>query len=82
MNLKRIDPEKLAQALADVKEEVLRSTNKHRLFASTHEAYAVMLEELEELWTEIKANQFDNAKREATQLAAMAVKFLLLEGLE
>jgi NTP pyrophosphatase (non-canonical NTP hydrolase) len=53
---------------------------------SAHEGYAVILEELDELWEEIKRNQnqrdLGKMRSEAIQVAAMAARFvadLLLE---
>lgn len=50
-------------------------------FHSTHEGYAVLKEEIDELWDEIKASKsFNSANRmminEAVQVAAMAIKFI------
>jgi hypothetical protein len=46
---------------------------------SGHEGYAVILEELDELWDEIKQREpkAENVFREATQLGAMALAFLV-----
>lgn len=50
--------EKLKLALKDIKQEV---TNAKKVypdsFVNQHEAYAVILEEVDELWAEIKRNQ-------------------------
>jgi len=50
-------------------------------FNSAHEAYAVILEELDELWDEIKLKR-ENRDRilmedEAIQIAAMAMRFIV-----
>jgi len=44
-----------------------------------HDGYAVILEELDELWTEIKKKHPDVEiiKKEARQVAAMALRFLV-----
>jgi len=46
-----------------------------------HNGYAVLLEELDELWDEIKkkSHLIDNKKliKEATQIGAMALRFLI-----
>ena len=44
-----------------------------------HEGYAVILEELDELWDEVKANRGTGgqAAREALQVAAMALRYIL-----
>ena len=48
-------------------------------FASPHEGYAVLKEKLEELWDMIRGNyRYKNiAKREAIQVAAMAIKYAM-----
>lgn len=49
-------------------------------FNSIHEGYAVLKEEFDELWDEIKASKDFEANRmmvnEAVQVAAMAIKFI------
>ena len=53
----------LDNALAMIRAEVLRASRKHgnRPFASPHEAYGVLLKELDETWDEIKANNMPHA---------------------
>jgi hypothetical protein len=46
-------------------------------FSSAHEGYAIILEEVEELWAEVMSNNLPNARKEALQVAAMAVRFLV-----
>lgn len=56
-------------------------------FNSAHEGYAVIAEELDELWQEVKANKGGTGKinepqrmamrKEAIQVAAMAMRFAL-----
>lgn len=57
--------------------EYRRAREKFGPFNSPHEGYAVILEELEEMWIEVKANNRPKARKEAVQLAAMALAFLL-----
>jgi len=63
-----------------VVEELKRATEKFGKFNSMHEGYAVIKEELEELWEEIKKQprrgKYADLKMEATQLAAVAIRFL------
>ncbi len=67
------------RVLAMVKLEVSRTMLKHKTFNSYHEGYAVILEEMDELWDEIKKRTpCDPAIRtEAIQISAMAVRFLI-----
>lgn len=58
-------------------EEYDRAVNKFGSFASAHEGKAIIEEELDELWDEIKAGQNKNRmKEEALQVAAMAIRFV------
>lgn len=72
--------EKTKDILRLVENELARAkTMFPENFVNQHEGYAVLLEEVDELWTEIKKNQknYDllKQKKEAIQVAAMAVRF-------
>lgn len=60
-----------------VVEEVKKARAKFPAMNSPHEGYAVLLEEVDELWDEVKDRNFDpeKAKKEAIQVAAMAIAF-------
>jgi hypothetical protein len=62
----------------DVLTEVGSSLAKYGHFSSPHEGYAVILEEVEELWDEIKAKRgyTQAAYDEAKQIAAMALVYM------
>jgi hypothetical protein len=67
---------------AEVLEELQRAVAKHpRSFNSSHEGYAVILEELDELWDEVKRQSDDRSyarmRKEAVQVGAMALRFIL-----
>lgn len=64
-------------ALARVRDELIRATERFGPMASAHEGYAVILEELDEMWDEVKANSTKRAREEAVQVAAMATRFLI-----
>ena len=70
---------KVDAVLAAVRSELLRAMAAHKPFASEHEGYAVILEELDELWDEVKRRDRDDAalRDEAVQVAAMAVRFVV-----
>lgn len=61
------------QAIVD---EYKRARLSHKPFHSSHEGYAVILEELDEVWEEIKKNDIQKAKDELVQVGAMVVAFL------
>lgn len=60
-----------------VEMEVNRARRKHAPMHSGHEGYAVILEELDEAWAAVKANDSEAARQEMVQVAAMAVRFIL-----
>lgn len=70
---------KKSTALRLVKDELKRATDHHGSFNSCHEGYAVLAEELDELWDEVKANRGATHRgvSEAVQVAAMALRFLV-----
>lgn len=54
-----------------------KARKKHAPMRGAHEGYAVILEELDEMWDEVKKDNLENARLEACQVAAMALAFLL-----
>jgi hypothetical protein len=66
--------------IAMVVAELRKARAKFPQFNSAHEGYAVLLEEVDELWDAIKRNDDANAREEAQQVAAMAIRFLLDVG--
>ena len=58
--------------------EYAGATNKFGAFSSAHEGYAVIKEEVDELWDAIKNKQSTNKdlRKEAIQIGAMAVRFI------
>lgn len=66
----------------EIQAELDRARDKFPDFNSAHEGYAILLEEVEELWAEIKINQRvplrdERIRSEAVQVAAMAMRFLV-----
>ena len=61
-----------------VYQEFMRARKLHNQFNTAHHGYAVILEELDELWTEVKTSDASREamRREAIQVAAMAVRFI------
>lgn len=70
-------------ALELVATELDRARSRFGDFNSAHEGYAVLLEEMDELWSEIKDDRRDPIERavamraEACQLAAMATRLMV-----
>jgi molybdopterin biosynthesis enzyme len=73
---------KLDSALNAVLAELEHAQLKFPSFNSAHEGYAVLLEEVDELWEEVKrrpsSDRDQRMKEETIQIAAMALKFLLM----
>ena len=62
--------------------EFKKAESKFSEFRSEHEGYGVLLEEVDELWYEIKNNKRPGAeermREEAAQVGAMALKFIVM----
>jgi len=70
--------EKEETAINEIIKEYQQALIKFASFSSTHEGYAVILEELDELWDEIKTNgNNSNMRKEAVQVSAMGLRFLV-----
>ena len=71
------DPD--SDAMVDVMAEVTRARSLHPAYHSGHEGYAVILEELDELWEEVRKRHQDKEamRREAIQVAATALRFVV-----
>jgi len=66
------------EALAKIRIEYERAAARHGAFNSGHEGYAVIREELDELWEEVTSTDgLGRACEEAVQVAAMALRFLV-----
>jgi hypothetical protein len=66
-------------AVAEVVEELARASEKFGSFNSAHEGFAILKEEVDELWTEVKKNNPNHISRmrsEAIQVGAMALRFV------
>jgi len=62
--------------IQEIINEYERANRIHPNFKSTHEAYAVILEEVDEFWDEVKKKKPDykNMKTELIQICAMCIK--------
>lgn len=67
--------------LEEIRNEDERAYSKHADLNSLHEAYAVILEELDEVWDEVKKKSGERdlqaVRQELIQVAAMAVRAIL-----
>ena len=55
----------MKRILNEVEVELLKSYEDHSSFHGSHEGYAVILEELYELWDEVKKRNRDDARGRA-----------------
>lgn len=66
--------------LREISAELTKARVSHPGFHSAHEGYAVLFEELDELWDEVRNDKERGAKRrmrsECIQIAAMAIRFI------
>jgi hypothetical protein len=67
------------QTLIEVVDELKSATDKFGAFASAHEGWAVIREEVDELWDEVKSKNGtkESMRKEAIQIAAMAMRFVM-----
>lgn len=68
---------KIDEVLQKIKKELLKANEKHPPFNSAPEGYAVLLEEVDEMWDDIKQNLYQHSVTECVQVGAMAVKYIL-----
>lgn len=64
----------------EIDKELQSAKSKFADFHSNHEGYAVIKEEVDELWDLIKGSKLthadDRMKKECIQIAAMAIRFI------
>lgn len=67
--------------LTAIREEYMVASKNFPPFNSAHEGFAVLKEEVDELWDEVKGHDGPERSRrmreEAVQVAAMAIRFLM-----
>lgn len=61
--------------------ELVNAIERFPKFNSAHEGYAILLEEMDELWEEVRKNPRNRSEaamaEEAVQVAAMAIRFVM-----
>ena len=56
---------------------LIKAKSKHAAMRGPHEGYAVLLEEVDELWSDVKRDDLTAARKEALHVTAMGLRFLL-----
>lgn len=71
----------IAGVMKEIHNEVAAAMERYPAFNSAHEGYAVIKEEVDELWDEVKVKQgsrdLTKLRKEAVQVAAMALRFIV-----
>lgn len=79
-NISELEINKIKNILSQVEVELYKAVISYKPFNSAHEGYAVILEEVDELWDEVKKKPSkvsdERMQKEAAQIAAMAVRFI------
>lgn len=57
--------------------EMHKGSAKFGSFLSTHDMYAIILEEFDELWDSIKKNEHDNLISELIQISALSKRAII-----
>lgn len=69
-------PHEYDAILVSVVTELGEASRRFPAFNSMHEGWAILREEVDELWDEVKGNDREKAVAEAKQVAAMALRFI------
>jgi hypothetical protein len=73
--------ERLEGAMNAVRDELSLAMAKHPAMTNAHEAYAIILEELDEFWAEVKSQGHQRSpekmREELLQTAAMAIRAIV-----
>lgn len=69
----------LEVAISLVNQEYNRAVDLHGKFHDAHHGYSVLLEEVDELWAEVKRKprSAERMQKEAVHVVAMAIRFLV-----
>jgi len=73
-----MNSQRIYQLANEVATEVHEASEKHKAYNSVHEAYGVLMEEVEEFWEEVKKKSEnrskDNMRKELLQVAAVCLR--------
>lgn len=79
--MEKFQDKQLEWLLLEIRKELAYAQNKFSKYNSSHEGFAVIAEELDELWDEVKAKPYsgknERMTREAIQVATTAIRFVL-----
>lgn len=67
----------IEETIESVMAQYKRALQNFGSFVSPHEGFAVILEELDELWDDVKQNKIEEACAEALEVAACAIRFVM-----
>ena len=71
----------MESAIKEVMDELIVAMEKHPSMRSPHEGFAILNEEVDELWDEIRRPQDihdrERMREECVQVAAMAIRFMV-----
>lgn len=69
----------IQEIIKDVIEEVSSAEKKYSPYRSSHEGYAIIKEEVDELWDEVKRKDQNYARQytEAKHIACTAVRYMI-----
>jgi len=75
------ETDRAEEAIRLIIREYGRATSLNGPFHSAHEGYAVILEELDELWEQVRLRDserdVEKMRKEAAQIGAMALRFIV-----
>ena len=80
--MSQIDENLVNQIIAKLKDELHDASDNNPNFASYHEGFAVLYEEVDELWDEVKKSKRERSKNktellhESVQVGAMIIRFI------
>jgi len=68
---------RLKSCLRRITDELRMAEARFPRIRSPHEGYAIIKEELDEAWEDIKRNELEDGEYEMVQVAAMALRYII-----